>query len=103
MTDSDGRTVHFVKPVHIVEVHGEDLVAVSSKDKENRTQVFTMEGDRYAFAGLAPFPRLTFEGSGIMAPELGRCDYKLDHSERTGEARERSKVVASASRGLCAI
>jgi len=60
MTDSDGRTVHFVKPVHIVEVHGEDLVAVSSKDKENRTQVFTMEDDRYVFAGLAPFPRLTF-------------------------------------------
>ncbi|HEY2342938.1 MAG TPA: hypothetical protein VGH90_07915 [Chthoniobacteraceae bacterium] len=60
MTDSDGRTVHFVKPVHIVELHGEDLVTTSSRDKENRTQLFACDGERFDFLGLLAFPRLTF-------------------------------------------
>ncbi len=60
MTDSDGRTVHFVKPVHIVELHGEDLVTNSSRDKENRTQLFSANCESVEFLGLIPFPRLTF-------------------------------------------
>ena len=60
MTDSDGRTVHFVKPTHIVELHGEDIVATSSQEKENRTQLFSVDSDHFDFLGLVPFPRLTF-------------------------------------------
>lgn len=60
MTDSDGRTIHFVKPVHIIEIHGEDLVANSSSESENRTQVFAVDGDQYNFLGLVAYPRLTF-------------------------------------------
>jgi hypothetical protein len=61
MTDSDGRPVNFVKPIHIAELHGEDLVTNSSRDRENRTQLFTTsDGESYVFRGLAPLPRMTF-------------------------------------------
>ncbi len=78
MTDSDGRTVHFVKPVHIVELHGEDLVTTSSKDKENRTQLFAVDGGDYEFLGLIPFPRLTFATFATM---------RADKAVGTGGAR----------------
>lgn len=62
MTDSDGRTVNFVAPKHIAELHGEDLVAMSGKEKENRSQVFCLNGapSPFSFLGLTAFPRLTF-------------------------------------------
>jgi hypothetical protein len=78
MTDSDGRTVHFVTPSHVVEVHGEDLVAASSREKENRTQLLSHNGSAYEFIGLIPFPRLTFATFSSLRP---------DKSLATGGAR----------------
>ena len=69
MSDSDGRTIHFVKPVHIIEIHGEDLVATSSSERENRTQVFSVEGEAFQFLGLVPFPRLTFATFARLRPD----------------------------------
>ena len=59
MTDSDGRTIHFVKPQLLVEIGGEDLVTTSEKG-ENRTQLLSWDKTKYAFVGLTPMPRLTF-------------------------------------------
>jgi hypothetical protein len=61
MTDSDGRTIHFVKPHLLVEMGGEDLVSATEKG-ENRTQLISWdkEAGKYAFVGLTPMPRLTF-------------------------------------------
>ena len=78
MTDSDGRTIHFVTPRHIIEVHGEDLVASSSAEKENRAQLFSLDTDRFEFLGLSTFPRLTFATFHRMRP---------DKSMSTGGAR----------------
>jgi hypothetical protein len=69
MTDSDGRAVHFVQPVHVIELHGEDIVTTSSKEKENRTQLFAQSGDQYEFLGLTPFPRLTFATFHTLRPD----------------------------------
>jgi hypothetical protein len=69
MTDSDGRTVHFVTPMHIVEIHGEDLITASSREKENRTQLFSHDGSRHEFIGLVPFPRLTFATFSSLRPD----------------------------------
>jgi len=61
MTDSDGRTIHFVKPQVMVEMGGEDLVTTTEKG-ENRTQLLSWDkgAGKYAFVGLTPMPRLTF-------------------------------------------
>jgi hypothetical protein len=60
MTDSDGRTVNFVKPKYVLEIEGDDLVVTSSGTRENRTQLFGWNSDRFDFKGLVPCPRLTF-------------------------------------------
>jgi hypothetical protein len=61
MTDSDGRTIHFVKPQLLVEMGGEDLVSTTEKG-ENRTQLLSWDKatGKYTFVGLTPMPRLTF-------------------------------------------
>jgi len=69
MTDSDGRPVHFVKPVHLVELHGEDLVSTSSRDRQHRTQLFSEDGGQYQFQGLTPFPRMTFATFAQLRPD----------------------------------
>ncbi|HSU54543.1 MAG TPA: hypothetical protein VLT36_10825 [Candidatus Dormibacteraeota bacterium] len=59
MTDSDGRAVNFVKPQYVLEVEGDDLL-VASGSRENRTQLFGWDTNRFSFKGLVPCPRLTF-------------------------------------------
>jgi hypothetical protein len=61
MTDSDGRTIHFVKPQLLVEIGGEDLVTTTEKG-ENRTQLLSWDkaAGKYMFVSLTPVPRLTF-------------------------------------------
>ncbi len=59
MTDSDGRTIHFVKPELLIELAGEDLVTTSGR-AENKTQLLSWDGTGYCFGGLGTFPRLTF-------------------------------------------
>ncbi len=60
MTDSDGRTINFVQPRYVAELEGDDLMATTSSDKENRTQLFSWNRSNYGFSGLTPCPRLTF-------------------------------------------
>ncbi|HYT60021.1 MAG TPA: hypothetical protein VEL06_07605 [Haliangiales bacterium] len=60
MTDSDGRTVSFVRPQYIVELEGDDLLSAAGQERENRTQLFGWQSDRFNFLGLTPCPRLTF-------------------------------------------
>lgn len=68
MTDSDGRTVHFVKPEIMVEIRGEDMVSTNN-DRENRTQVFAWNGKSYDFPGLAACPRLVFATFRQLRPD----------------------------------
>jgi hypothetical protein len=60
MTDSDGRTVSFVKPRHILEVEGDDLVLTSGAERQNHTQLFSWNAKQLSFLGLTPCPRLSF-------------------------------------------
>jgi len=60
MTDSDGRTVNFVKPQHVVELEGDDLLAAAGQEREHRTQLFGWDAGQFNFVGLTPCPRLTF-------------------------------------------
>jgi ATP-dependent DNA ligase len=61
MTDSSGRTVRFIRPHFVVELHGEDLVSTDG-NKETKTQLMRwLESEqRYEFLGLSPFLRLSF-------------------------------------------
>ena len=61
MTDSSGRTVHFIRPELIAELRGEDLL-VSEQGKALRSQLvrWNAEEKGYEFLGLSPCPRLTF-------------------------------------------
>jgi len=69
MTDSDGRPIHFVEPKHLVELHGEDLITASSRDREHRTQLFSLGKGAYRFHGLTPFPRMTFATFAQLRPD----------------------------------
>lgn len=60
MTDSDGRAVSFVKPRYILELEGDDLLLTGGAERENRTQFFSWDAERFQFLGLTPCPRLTF-------------------------------------------
>ena len=60
MTDSDGRAVSFVKPRYVLEIEGDDLLLTGGAERENRTQLFGWDSDRFRFMGLTPCPRLTF-------------------------------------------
>lgn len=61
MTDSSGRSVNFVRPQLVAEVHGEDLI-VAEGARELRTQLLTWDAGsgQYRFLGLTPCPRLSF-------------------------------------------
>ena len=77
MTDSDGRTVQFLKPQIIAELEATDIVTASRADRENTTQLLTW-GTEWAFAGMTPFPRLVF-------PTLSRI--RSDKEVAAGGAR----------------
>lgn len=61
MTDSSGRSVQFVRPKLIAEIHGEDLVAAEG-GRELRTQLIAWDeaAGQYRFLGLTACPRLSF-------------------------------------------
>jgi hypothetical protein len=69
MTDSDGRTVHFVKPQLVAEIDGEDLVTATREDKENKTQLLTWDGKAWTFRQLAPCPRVVFPTFSRLRPD----------------------------------
>lgn len=69
MTDSDGRTVHFVKPQLIVEIEGEDLMIMSREDKENQTQLLSWDGKGWTFLQLSSCPRIVFPTLSNLRPE----------------------------------
>lgn len=60
MTDSDGRSVSFVRPQYVVELEGDDLVSSMGEEREHRTQFFGWQNRGFDFLGLTPCPRLTF-------------------------------------------
>lgn len=78
MTDSDGRTVQFVKPALIAEVEATDVVTASRADRENTTQLLAWDGGAWRFAGMTAFPRVVF-------PTLSRL--RTDKEVASGGAR----------------
>jgi ATP-dependent DNA ligase len=60
MTDSDGRTVHFVRPQLIAELEASDLVLTSRADRDHSTQLLIWKDSAWEFAGMTSFPRLVF-------------------------------------------
>jgi hypothetical protein len=63
MTDSDGRSIQFIKPEYIAELSGEDLVTtIPGADRPNLTQLLEWDAKvgNYRFLGLYPCPRPTF-------------------------------------------
>jgi ATP-dependent DNA ligase len=61
MTDSSGREIHFLKPRHVLELHGEDLIHADG-GKPQRSQLFSWSESTggYEFLGLNACPRLSF-------------------------------------------
>lgn len=60
MTDSSGREVHFIKPRHVVELHGEDLIHAEG-GRAQRTQLLSWDdAEGWRFLGLQVCPRLSF-------------------------------------------
>jgi hypothetical protein len=61
MTDSSGRSIQFVRPELLIEVHGEDFLSAEA-GKPIRTQLVRWNGAKqsYEFLGLTPCPRLVF-------------------------------------------
>ena len=78
MTDSDGRTVSFVKPYFVLELEGDDLITSTWQDRVNRTQLFSWNDSHFQFHGLTSCPRLSFPIFNRMRP---------DKDLRTGGAR----------------
>jgi hypothetical protein len=69
MTDSEGRTIHFIQPRFIAELDGEDTVSATREDKENRTQLLAWDGRAWTFRQLAPCPRLVFPTFSRLRPD----------------------------------
>lgn len=62
ITDSEGRSVWFVKPELIIEIIGEDIVATDYAKKPYRTQAFSWNSKKkeYAYVGVYECPKLIF-------------------------------------------
>ncbi len=69
MTDSDGRTIHFVKPQLVCEILGHDVISASRQDRENTAQLLVWGGKAWTFAGMAAFPRLLFPVFSKLRPD----------------------------------
>ncbi len=69
MTDSDGRTVHFIKPQFIAEIEGHDTVSASRLDKENETQLLSWNGREWTFVQMAACPRMIFPTLSKLRPD----------------------------------
>ncbi len=60
MTDSDGRPIVFVKPRHVLEIEGDDIVGNVRNDKENATQFLSWDGQAWTYYRQAQCPRVSF-------------------------------------------
>jgi hypothetical protein len=60
MTDSDGRPIVFVKPRHVLEIEGDDIVGHVRNDKENATQFLGWDGQAWTYYRQAHCPRVSF-------------------------------------------
>ncbi len=69
MTDSDGRTVHFIKPHYIAELEAADVVTASRHDRDNTTQLLTWENGAWKFSHMAACPRALFPVFSKMRPD----------------------------------
>lgn len=102
MTDSSGRTVHFIRPELIAELRGEDLVPME-QGKILRSQLVRWNSDAkgYDFLGLSPCPRLSFAtfvrlredknwrdgGARIEQIELARPNSASEASSKGGDGK----------------
>jgi hypothetical protein len=75
MTDSSGRTIHFIRPELVAELHGEDLVS-NDAGREQRTQLLRWNADSgsYDFLGLSACPRLSFARFSTMRADKSWSD-----------------------------
>lgn len=69
MTDSDGRAVVFVKPVHVLEIEADDIVSAVRNEKENVTQFLSWDGEAYQYHRQASCPRVSFPIFGRLRPD----------------------------------
>lgn len=69
MTDSDGRTVHFVQPQLIAEVKAHDKLLAARNDRDNTTQLLAWNGKDWGFRGMTSFPRLLFPTFAGLRPD----------------------------------
>lgn len=60
MTDSDGRPIVFVKPRHVLEIEGDDIVGDVRNDKANVTQFLGWDGQGWTYYRQTPCPRVSF-------------------------------------------
>ena len=63
LTDSDGRTIRFVKPGLIVEVEGDEIIEANN-DTPILTQLFEWKNEAWHFCKLEQSPRLSFPTFG---------------------------------------
>ena len=69
MTDSDGRTVHFIQPRHIAELEAADVVTASRQDRANTTQLLLWENGKWTFSHMAACPRAMFPIFSKLRPD----------------------------------
>lgn len=74
MSDSDGRTVRFVKPGFVVELEAEDILPAD--EEASGQQVFGWNNSRWSFDGLAATPRL-------LLPTFGRLRADKDFTPQS--------------------
>jgi hypothetical protein len=92
MTDSSGREIHFLKPRHVLELHGEDLIHADG-GKPQRSQLFSWDesSGRFGFLGLNACPRLSFARFGKLREDKSWRDGGA-RIEQIGVSGERPKL-----------
>ncbi len=92
MTDSSGREIHFLKPRHVLELHGEDLIHADG-GKPQRSQLFGWNENtgKHEFLGLNACPRLTFARFGQLREDKNWRDGGA-RIEQIGISGERPKL-----------
>jgi hypothetical protein len=73
VTDSDGRPIVFVKPVHVLEIEADDVVSAVKNEKENTSQFMSWDGSAWTYYRQAVCPRVSFPIYGKL-----RSDKSVD-------------------------
>lgn len=100
VTDSDGRTVHFVKPEFICEIEADDLIASSRRDREHTTPhlIWDAKTQAWTFRGMVPFPRPVFVSFSKLRPDKAITGGGARITQVLPEARSAPAVEAEGER-----